>query len=177
MSWKTKPRHPIELGEDDVCFDDFVTSLSHPRTYSGQSSRNRSALDHTSSSGGNGLLELSNSADGCGPRDECATAQIEQLVFQHQSLIDQLLIELALEREARIALEDRVSFLEQQQKQRTSLVTEPPKESMEPPRKATRVFPPRVSTSTLRSVADVRGTDASPPRRGWGTVEQVVPPS
>ncbi|CUG93510.1 Hypothetical protein, putative [Bodo saltans] len=215
-SWKSQPRGPIELGEEDVCFDDFMTSLHRP-TVKG-SAHARAQLDAQQ-------ISYSSSADAA-PRQFAAQLdyppspverwpqstqqtnssrqhqngasqlQLEQLVFQHQSLIDQLLIELALEREARIALEDRVVLLEDKLQQRNAplqtisphsassnkytgnlqeleTVRSQPAQPLHAPGNSAAVDAHVSSLSLLRKRTLTNRTDiVSPPRRGWSTITE-----
>jgi hypothetical protein len=208
--WKLQPRGPIELGADDICFDDFMSSLQ--RTSLRGSTRQMDSQQSSFSSDAAhrrvaGALEYSpvpaaeqrpQGPQTSNMRHQSAPStqlQLEQLVFQHQSLIDQLLIELALERESRIALEDRVGLLEERLQHRTAAAQQEisvpvngkkysgnmaelgdlrshAAQTLDTP--TSKVHDGRVaSLSLLRRQPTLQRADVvSPPRRGWSTITE-----
>ena len=185
-------RHPIVLGEDDVCFDDFVTSITRvSQRTSATTTPERSRLEQWVSSPnvepagdttmcrpsldrvfqqGNRFDDRdhhspSSNENGVRPR---AQEPLHQLVLQHQALIDQLSIELAVEREARIQLEDRVAHLEATAT--TKPCIEPVKQSPTP---ASNWH--SYGAASMRRPIEVPALKAQ--RNGWEQFSREIPPS
>lgn len=103
-------RTEISLG-DEVCFDEPWRKYQStaPTAAETEPSRISSPPIHDE----HHSVDLhSNSSSWKIPHDWGLVERLHALVVQHQSLIDQLSIELAIERAARIALEEKVASLQ-----------------------------------------------------------------